>query len=538
MNSLFLGLRWAAAGFAGSRMSRCAVSLLILACSATLGHATGQLPNTPDVATLQNLISSQRAPEALRILSEAVERNPENPRLSYNLGVAAYAAGKFEEALLAFDRVESLSKSDLLRRSRFQKGNCEFEVGVAAQSLNLDDTIARWKESLRDYDLVLQEKEDPMVRTNRTFVEQALLKMLLLAGRTNMAAAQNLNQPPLQRIDQLRNAFAKYSDAREVDPKNEEAKHGESASRDQLAEALAAEGSKKSQNARYVMPGPREAPIPHPDFKDLEEGVSMVEDAHQLKPESKPIEQALDAAKQRMARAMAEHARNMLNLEPRIPQPREKLAVLRMAKEFAEKALDKVPNHPLARQTLDEINKRLAEVMEDQGDELTQQSDAADLEQQTQMLSQSLDFYQQAGELRPQEQRLQTKAKDTQQKLEKSLDKLADQLMKSPGSKESLEAKAARLEGAEQALNELQSLAPSNKTAEKAEQVGNELDGVRQQLADQAKQSGGQTGGDQPQPTQPTLSQNGLPLDAPPKVNTPGVKGKWNSTVMNKAQDY
>jgi len=50
-----------------------------------------------------------------------------------------------------------------------------------------------------------------------------------------------------------------------------------------------------------------------------------------------------------------------------------------------------------------------------------------------------------------------------------------------------MEAKAARLEGAEQALNELQSIKPSDRTAQRAEQVGKELDGLRQMLAEKGQ---------------------------------------------------
>jgi hypothetical protein len=30
----------------------------------------------------------------------------------------------------------------------------------------------------------------------------------------------------------------------------------------------------------------------------------------------------------------------------------------------------------------------------------------------------------------------------------------------------------------------------------------------------------------------------GPPMDAPPKVNTPGAKGAWQSPLMSRSQDY
>lgn len=523
-----------------------AMSLSAVLLSMGLGHclplfASNQpegLRTKPEVAQLQQMIANGRAVDALVRLAEEMERDPDNPRVAYDCGIAAYAAGKYEEALLSFDRAESAGPATIVRQARFEKGNAEFQMGRESATVNLDDTIYHWKESLRNFDLVLKENRHPMAQSNREFVQRQLLSLLLAAGKTNLQAARQPNLTSAQKIDPLRNAFGKYTEALEVAPDNEDAHSGEQQSRDQLADALAREGVRKAQNVRYIAPGPREAPILRPDFKEIEEGVGMLEDAHQLKPADGNIERALEEAKKKLAQAMTDHAQHMLDIEPRVPQSREKLAILRMAKEFAEKALNKVPDHAGAKNVLEEINRRLAGVMEEQGDELSQQSEQANLEQQTQMLSQSLDFYQQAAELKPSDTGLPKKAEKTQEKLVQALDKLANQLMQGQGPKESLESQAARLEGAEQALNELQSLKPSEQTAQNAEQVGQQLDGIRQKLSKQAQKGGQQPGGPPGQPAQPQMGQNGLPLDAPPRVNTPGSKGPWNSAVMNKAQDY
>jgi len=103
---------------------------------------------------------------------------------------------------------------------------------------------------------------------------------------------------------------------------------------------------------------------------------------------------------------------------------------------------------------------------------------------------------------------------------------------------ESLEEQAARLEGAEQALSQLQGLEPSEGTEGKLEEVGEQLDGVRQKLAEQGKMPMPNPGGQQPQLAQQPQGPMGPPMDAPPRVNTPGAKGAWQSPLMNRAQDY
>lgn len=493
-------------------------------------------PPTPDIPALQQSIAQGQALEAMNRLAAALEYDPDNARLLYDHGVSAYAAGKFEEALLSLDRAETSGRRWLRRRARFQMGNAEYRIGLSAKASNLEETIARWRESLRDYGEVLKEGEDRPARENAEFVRRELVELLLADARRNQAEARRPDQSPLEKIEKLRNAFERFTAAEETDPGNREAQEGEQAARDQLAQALAREGSRKSQSARLVAPRPNEAPLPRPDYKEIGEGVAMLQDAHQLKPEDAGIREALEKGKERHANALTYNAQMLLQQERSMPWPKEKLAILRMGKELAQQALEEVPKFRPAEETLDAINQRLAEVMEEQADQLVEQTPQGNLEQQAQWLSQALDFYQQATELQPQNPQLPQKSEQTQDQLESALSKLADRLMKAP-PKESLEQQAARLEGAEQALNQLQGLEPSEETAQKAEEVGEQLEGVRQKLAQQG-QPMPMPGQGTPQLAQQSPQQMGPPMDAPPRPNTPGSKGAWNSPVMNRAQDY
>ena len=166
------------------------------------------------------------------------------------------------------------------------------------------------------------------------------------------------------------------------------------------------------------------------------------------------------------------------------------------------------------------------------------------MEQQAQELSEALDHFQQASELQPQQKQLPQKAQKTQQKLEQALEQLGDKLMKKPGGEESPEGEVTRLEGAEQALNELQGLKPSEKTATKGEQVGKELGEARQKMAKRGKKPGegeepgqGESGQKPGGPPQNNLQS--MPMDTPPRLDTPGAKGQYQSPAMNRnLRDY
>ena len=476
-------------------------------------------------------------------LALEAEQNPTSPHIQYNAGVAAYAAQRWEDALVAFDRVETLGHRGLAQLARFQRGNAEYQLGVDSKVANLDETIARWRAALEAYQAVLKEKpSDLRSRDNDVFVRGKLLDLLLEEARK---AADQANQPaktPAQQIPDLRNAHEKYSDAHQLSPNHSEAQKGETDTKDRLAEALKQEGLRNVQQPLSLKSSRREPRLPEVDASKLEQGVSQLEESQQLRPGDPQVNEALKKAKERLADAKVKQAETFLALEEQIPITKEKLALLRMAREQVDHALEQSPQHQEAKRTGEEIDRRMAQVHEDEGDFQEQQAAFSQPEQQAMQLSQALDHFQQASELRPNQPQLQAKQEKAEQKLAQTLDKLADKLMQSPAGQEPMEAKAARLEGAEQALNELQAIQPSERTSQRADQVGKELDGLRQMLADKGKEPSEKNGpgdprtGAQPTPAPPQWMTP--PLDGPPRINQPGNKGQAPKGAGRNVRDY
>lgn len=496
-----------------------------------------------DIPELQGRLNQGAAAAVAETLAHHAELHPNNPHLNYNAGVAAYAARRWEDALVAFDRVESLGKTPLANLARFQRGNAEYQLGLESRSANLDETILRWRAALEAYQAVLKNMpNEPRAQENDAFVRKRLLELLLEEARKSADQANQPNKTPAQRIPDLRNAHEKYSEAHQLNPGNPEAQQGESETKERLAEALKQEGLRNVQSPLSLKSSRREPRLPEVDASRLEQGISQLEESQQLRPGDPQVDEALKKAKDRLADAKVKQAETFLALEEQIPITKEKLALLRMAREQIDHALEQSPQHQEAQRTGEEIDRRMAQVHEDEGDFQEQQAAFSQPEQQAMQLSQALDHFQQAAELRPNQPRLQAKQEQAEQKLAQTLDKLADKLMQSPEGQEPMEAKAARLEGAEQALNELQALRPSERTAQKAEQVGKELDGLRQMLAEKGKQpsenpgQGDPRNGTQPMPAPPQWM--APPLDGPPRINQPGNKGQAPKGAGRNLRDY
>lgn len=488
-----------------------------------------------DIPELQRAVE-ERPAAAAAALEAAVEQNPDNAYWLYNHGVAAYAAGKYDDALVSLDRVENLGNKRLARRAKFQKGNTEYRAGLAARQANLDETIYRWKQSLENYRGVLEEQPgDERTQTNFKLVQSQLLTLLLEQARKNEDEARKATENPPRRLENLRNAHDKYTEATKVDPSNEPAKKGEESNRQDLAQELSKQGWEKASAEPQPRFNPREPSLPDFDTRNLAEGMRMLEDANGLTPENTEIQERLEKARDFFANAQTKKAKSYMDLEQRVGLVREKLAILRMAREIVEKALDQRPKHELAQKTLAEINRRLAQIHEEEADQLTIQSDfTPDLENQAMQLSEAMDHLQQAQELAPEKKSLPLKAQQTGDKLAAALEKLGDKLMKSPG-KESLEQQIGRLEGAQQALDQLMGMKPSPGTQGKSEKVGKELEGLRGQMGEKGM-DGEKPGGEgqpKPVPGQGQMAEMGFPLDARPRINQPGQNGPRESPEKN-----
>lgn len=490
-----------------------------------------------DVEPFQQLIQQGKPEQAMAMLSKELELRPDHSKLLYNYGVAAYAAKRYDEALLAFDRVEFSRSSSLAELARKQKGNAEFHLGLAARTSNLDETVERWKTSLDQYRVVLKESpRDAMARTNHDIVEKMLMDLLLKSAQKHMDEAHVKWRSNEDKIQELRAAMEKFQEAKQVNEQNEVAQKGEKQAREELAQLLAEQGEKK---ARLKPDQPAEW-----QTKEIEQGVNMLEDAHTLLPEDKPIEQKLEKAREVLANALTQIAKQQIEQAKKSKWDVEQFEKLNKAIDNTDKAMEQVPDHPEAKATQEEAKQELAKLHEEKADQQAREAERASLPQTVQKLESALDHYQQAEELKPDDQGLQAKAEQTQAKLESALEKLADKLMQEP-PKENLDERAGRLENAQQALQDLEQLKPSEPTEQKLEEVGKKLADVRQQLAQQARQQQRQQAQQPPQQPQDSqqmaqTQQSPSDLERMPKMKQqPLGKGDFKSDQLTKKlKDY
>ena len=82
-----------------------------------------------------------------------IEKKPDDPRLRYNAGAAAYQAGRYEKALEAFNRSVTSPDLNLQERSYYNLGNTFYRMGEQEQE---QEKAQLWEQSTKQFESALK----------------------------------------------------------------------------------------------------------------------------------------------------------------------------------------------------------------------------------------------------------------------------------------------------------------------------------------------------------------------------------------------
>lgn len=130
-----------------------------------------------------------------------LEHRPEDVRLRYNAGTAAYAAGEYARATNHLEAATRTNDPELLQRVYYNLGNALYRLGEQAPAPAL--TLSNWQHALQHYDSALElNPRDEDARFNRQFVQARLEELQRQLAQQNppqapppSASPQPQNQP-------------------------------------------------------------------------------------------------------------------------------------------------------------------------------------------------------------------------------------------------------------------------------------------------------------------------------------------------------
>ena len=96
-----------------SRSLSLAPLILALVCAFALSVPTLSATDPLNIRELQHQLTNGASQSVADTLAQQAELQPNSPHIQYNAGVASYAAHRWEVALVAFDREETLNHSAL-----------------------------------------------------------------------------------------------------------------------------------------------------------------------------------------------------------------------------------------------------------------------------------------------------------------------------------------------------------------------------------------------------------------------------------------
>jgi len=115
----------------------------------------------------------------------AVDKNPEDLKLRFNLGAAAYKDRKYREAFNAFKDTLPSSELSLQNKAYYNLGNTLYRIGQQIEKTKPENTIKQWQAAISAYDGALKlNAEDEDARFNKEFVKKKLEELKKKQGKS------------------------------------------------------------------------------------------------------------------------------------------------------------------------------------------------------------------------------------------------------------------------------------------------------------------------------------------------------------------
>ena len=143
---------------------------LLLAIGLLAGSVTPQPLSAGPAREAAKAYKEGRFEESVTLYTDAALEDPEDPRLTYNLGVSAYRAGDFEQAIASFEKTIRTGKTALQAKAFHNSGNSRVALGFSLLDTNPAATREQWLAARTDFEnaLALDEGRD----TSRQNLEQ------------------------------------------------------------------------------------------------------------------------------------------------------------------------------------------------------------------------------------------------------------------------------------------------------------------------------------------------------------------------------
>jgi len=490
---------------------------------------------------VEALLENGKGEEAVALMQSAAAGRERDHYQSYNYALVLYRAGKYSEAIRAFQLVESLSADPRLKaRAAKQVGNASFRLAEELkQNPNyLDQAAVMLEQSLAQYGKAAPGSSKRELAVNRQAAGEMLEAVLLAMAERRMrnAKAFSADRKDLSRKEQqLKDAVQIYERLAELRPEQSALRETLREVRQELADTQLAlaraiagdadEMAERKTKMSHVLGRRREA---------LEKYDAALANDVRDRP-------GIEAEKRELLKKMSDQwvASARERIEPVLAKEEiggGDVKRLMEARQSIEKAQALVPESPEARELATRVSAKLEEFFEKQGDKgLANAEKQTAADRKLEQTQNAADHFQKALAENPENRRVQEKLRAIDEKLPAMLAQVADEsvakareLARDPENPAGLREAAGHLEKATQSYDRALSLKPEETELEKRRE---EATGLLEELRREIQKSGaGLPVASNPEPGR-QAEDDGQPVHAPTFRDTSALRKKADGRV-------
>ena len=467
--------------------------------------AAAAAPAFADVPFARELLKRD-AVAAAEHVAQLLAKNPGDPWLLYDAGVAAYAAKDFAKADETWQQLAAAALPDeLADQVWLQIGNVSYRLVQPQIEAQPDAAVARLEQSREAFRVALAfHKRNKTAAQNLALVEKELEKVYARLAKQLVADAKKEAWNHDKAIEQLRAALSYAEQALALNPQSPEREAEKKEIEKLLAEMLdrKAESLEKTADRRN-----QDNPWERQNAQEeLQRALENFQQAQSIAPEDQVAKDGEKRVQEKLANSFDKAGRKdqQQARQEKKDDPQQAAETFEKALENFQQALAQSPEHADAKAGEKEVKKELEQLHLDQGDRQAQRGEQEmkrEPEQAAENFLGALENFAQAKAINPGNEKIQPRIDKVENQLAPLLTQLGQQEQKQgerAERKDSPGEAIAHLEKAETSFEKAQQLEPGNEPAKQGQQqVQAALSRLRQQMAKRNRPPG------KPQPGKP-----------------------------------
>ncbi len=175
--------------------------------------------------------------QASEYYQEKLGISPNDPKLNYNYGTAAFKNNMYDEAIEAFAKALKSDNIELQKKAYYNQGNSYYQKGVESQQADPQATVSQWKLALGSLESALKlDPDDAEAKHNHEIIQKRLkeLEKQQQQQKSEDSKDQKQDDPSQQDKQQTDSAKNQSEDGQSKDkPDSEKNDQGKNQQKDQ-----------------------------------------------------------------------------------------------------------------------------------------------------------------------------------------------------------------------------------------------------------------------------------------------------------------